>query len=188
MYLGDGYVCRMPRTYRPEVYLHRNDERGIGTVTAAVRALLPKHRVGLRRHGNAVVVTSYFKGWPALFPQHGPGTKNSRRIVLERWQREIFERHPGDFLRGCIDSDGCRHRRIVNGRNYPAYSFTNYSEEIIALFATACELVGLRCRRTSRVTMSIARRCDVARLASMRGLPADASKAVSVWTTQTGSA
>ncbi|MGH7311727.1 MAG: hypothetical protein ACREJV_01045 [Candidatus Rokuibacteriota bacterium] len=69
-----------------------------------------------------------------------------------------------NFLEGCIDSDGCRHRRIVYGRNYPAYSFTNHSEDILGLFTSACELIGLRWRRSNRVIVSIARRADVARL------------------------
>jgi hypothetical protein len=32
MYLGDGYICRVRRTYRLEVYLYRDDERGIARV------------------------------------------------------------------------------------------------------------------------------------------------------------
>jgi len=136
MYLGDGYVCRMPLTYRLEIYLHRNDHRGVEKASTAIRTLLPTHRVGLRRHGGAVVVTRCFKGWPGLFPQHGRGRKNTRRIVLDQWQREIVEGYPVEFLRGCIDSDGCRHRRLVYGRNYPAYSFTNHFEDILALFTS----------------------------------------------------
>jgi hypothetical protein len=88
------------------------------------------------------------------------------------WQRETVESFPVDFLRGCIDSDGCRHRRIVHGRNYPAYSFTNFSEDILTLFTSTCDLIGLRWRRASRVTISIARRADVARLdALFDGIP-----------------
>ncbi|MFP5334203.1 MAG: hypothetical protein ACLGIV_02725 [Actinomycetes bacterium] len=28
--------------------------------------------------------------------------------MLEHWQREIVEQHPGPFLRGLFHSDGCR--------------------------------------------------------------------------------
>jgi len=146
MYLGDGYVCRLPRTYRLEVYLHRADTRGIERVSRVLPALLPNRRVGRRRHGNAVVVTSYYRSWPE------------------------------EFMLGCIDSDGCRHRRIVAGRNYPAYSFANHSEDILALFAEACRLAGVSCRRASRVKISIARRRDVAQLDQIQGLPADAHR------------
>ncbi|MFI9836970.1 helix-turn-helix domain-containing protein [Nonomuraea sp. NPDC051941] len=45
---------------------------------------------------------------PHLFPQHGPGKKHERPIVLEPWQREIVSAHPGRFVRGLIHSDGWR--------------------------------------------------------------------------------
>lgn len=125
----------------------------------------------IKDHESVVVVTSYFKGWPALFPQHGPGRKHRRRILLEPWQRDIVSRHPAEFIRGCIESDGCRHRRIVKGRNYPAYSFKNRSEDILSLFSWACDLLGLWHRRASRVTISIARRADVGRLDEIMGRP-----------------
>ena len=79
MYLDDGYLCRMPRTYGLEVYLHRDDARVIGSVAAAISSLRPGYRVGFRRHGAAVVVTSHFKRWPVLFPQHGPRTEEPAR-------------------------------------------------------------------------------------------------------------
>jgi hypothetical protein len=87
------------------------------------------------------------------------------------WQRAIFEQYPFEFLRGCLDSDGCRHRRIVYGRNYPAYSFTNHSEDILRLFCEACDRLGIHWRRSNRVIVSIARRADVARLDALRALP-----------------
>jgi hypothetical protein len=75
-----------------------------------------------------------------------------------------LEREPQAFIRGCLDSDGCRHRRIVNGRDYPAYSFCNRSEDILGLFTAACDAAGLRWRRANHETISIARRREVAYL------------------------
>jgi hypothetical protein len=43
-----------------------------------------------------------------LFPQHGPGRKHERPIVLAGWQQSITRRHPKQLIRGLIDSDGCR--------------------------------------------------------------------------------
>lgn len=111
-----------------------------------------------------VIVNAYFNGWPRLFPQHGPGPKHGRSIVLEGWQRSIVARYTAEFVRGCIDSDGCRHRRIVAGRDYPAYSFANTSEDILGIFTSACDVLGIGWRRANRGTISIARRADVARL------------------------
>jgi hypothetical protein len=164
MYLGDGYICRTARTYRLHVSLHQRQERVIRRVTEVIAALRPHHPVGHRRRGAVVIVNAYANAWPILFPQHGAGRKHLRPIVLEPWQRSIVEQHPAEFFRGCIESDGCRHRRIVAGRNYPAYSFTNHSEDILGLFAWACGLIGVRPRRSNRVIVSIARRADVARV------------------------
>jgi Homeodomain-like domain len=172
MYLGDGYIGRTPRTYVLRIYLHRDQHEVIERVRRAIATLLPGHRVGLGvHHGAGIAMQCYFQGWIDLFPQHGPGRKHSRRIILEPWQRDIVTRHPEEFIRGCIESDGCRHRRIVKGRNYPAYSFTNHSEDILGLFIGACGLVGVRFRRASRVTISIARRQSVARLDEIMGRP-----------------
>jgi hypothetical protein len=52
----------------------------------------------------------------------------------------------------------------VKGRNYPAYSFKNRSDDILGLFAWACGLAGIGWRRASPVSISVARRQDVARL------------------------
>ena len=49
-----------------------------------------------------------WKHWPCLFPQHGPGRKHERSIVLEPWQRAIVDAHPGPLLRGLFHSDGFR--------------------------------------------------------------------------------
>lgn len=173
MYLGDGYIQRFPRAYRLRIFLHREQRDIAERVRRAITTLLPRNRVSvLGRHGsNSMAVACYSQAWPTLFTQHGPGRKHTRRIVLEPWQREIVTRHPEEFIRGLIESDGCRHRRIVSGRNYPAYSFSNRSEDILQLFVWACDLLGLHYRPPSRVTISIARRADVARLDAILGRP-----------------
>lgn len=75
--------------------------------------------------------------WPCLLPQHGPGKKHERPIILADWQRVIVTEHPGDFLRGLFHSDGCRcaNRVTVRGKEYvyPRYMFSNRSVDIMAL-------------------------------------------------------
>jgi len=164
MYLGDGCICRCARTYRLLVYLHENDIATIERVSRIIFQLIPHRRVGLARHGHAMAVSSYWQGWPTVLPQHGPGRKHERRIILAPWQDDIFRVYPEDFVRGCVDSDGCRHRRIVGGRDYPAYSFCNHSEDILGLFGRACDLAGIHWTRAGRTHISIARRHDVASL------------------------
>jgi len=80
-----------------------------------------------------------------------------------------LSRPSGDFLRGLIDTDGCRHRRIVNGKDYPAYTFSNHSDDIQNLFHWACELIGIRRKASTRISSSVARRPDVARLDAVMG-------------------
>jgi len=172
MYLGDGYVARTARTYVLRVFLNRKDQDIIARVAEAISHLVPWRVVGRveRRRTKVTEVTCYFGRWPSLLPQHGPGRKHHRRIALEPWQSQIVSAYPVDFLRGLVDSDGCRHRRIVRGRNYPAYGFTNQSEDIVRLFMWACDLLGIRSRRASRRTVSIARRADVKRLDELFGV------------------
>ena len=174
VYLGDGDIARLPRAYVLRVYLHHSQHDVIERVRRSISTLLPNNRVNAsRRRGSAVVVvTCYSQSWPAIFPQHGPGRKHLRPIVLQPWQEAIVRRHPGDFMQGCIDTDGSRHRRIVNGKNYPAYSFCNKSEDILGLFTQACDMVEIRWRRSNAMIISIARRPDVARLDAMFGYPA----------------
>src|SRR5262245_36213832 len=84
------------------------------------------------RAGNALRIEARWKHWPCLFPQHGPGRKHERPIVLADWQRQIVAEHPEPLLRGLFHSDGCRvtnwTERAVAGRRkryvYPRYFFS----------------------------------------------------------------
>ena len=107
-----------------------------------------------------------------LVPQHGPGSKHTRPIVLQPWQRALVQLHATEFVRGCLESDGCRHRRIVNGKDYPAYSFSNASRDILDLFVWACGELGIRAGQSNAVTISIAHRNDVATLDQLFARPA----------------
>ena len=169
MYLGDGHITRAGRTDRLMIYLNVNAPHITAACAQSMRIVLPERRVGFVRRGNCLRVSSYSRAWPPLFPQHGPGEKHERRIELMPWQRGLVREYAADFVRGCIHSDGCRHRRIVNGQNYPAYSFKNRSEAILGLFTWACTLVQLRPRRANVETISIARRPDVERLDRLFG-------------------
>jgi len=108
-----------------------------------------------------------------LFPQHGPGRKHERRIVMTRWQRDITAAHPRELLRGLIHSDGCRF--VANQRvgrktyRYTRYSFSNRSEDIKAIFCEHLDLLGIRWTRPNRCDIAIDRRSEVAKLDSFVG-------------------
>jgi hypothetical protein len=71
------------------------------------------------RPKNRVEVSSYWKCWPCLFPQHGPGKKHDRPIVLDEWQRQLADRWADQPLRGLIHSDGCRFQNTGGNWSWP---------------------------------------------------------------------
>lgn len=107
-------------------------------------------------------------------PQHGPGRKHERRIALEPWQQRTVDAYPWEFIRGLVHSDGCRITnwtiRPVAGElrryEYPRYFFTNKSQDILTLFSTTLDRVGVEWKVTRRggqpYNISVARRTSVA--------------------------
>jgi hypothetical protein len=71
---------------------------------SAIREVAPANGVGQVSHGTWVEVYCYSKSWPCLFPQHGPGKKHQRRIVLTDWQTTPADRWPEQLARGLIHS------------------------------------------------------------------------------------
>ena len=73
-------------------------------------------------------------------------------------------RHPTAFLRGLIRSDGCRFENTGrDGWRAPRYGFYNLSDDIIAMFCWACELIGVHWTEAGN-TIYVSRKADVARL------------------------
>jgi hypothetical protein len=163
MYLGDGYIATHPRTYRLRIFLNCNQPHIISECARAISVLAHPRKVSLTaRKDNCIEVGCYWRSWPYVFPQHGPGKKHTRVIQLTDPQWDIVQEFPDAFVRGCIHSDGCKHQRIVRGKNYPAYAFSNRSGDIIDLFCQACDLLHVRHTRPNTRTVSIARRDAVA--------------------------
>ena len=110
----------------------------------------------------------YSKHLKCLFPQHGPGKKSDRSIVLTGWQNDIVAVESKQFVKGLLDSDGCRciNRIRVGGRyrEYPRYLFSNRSPDILKLFTDACDLLGVEWRQNLPWSISVARRGSVALL------------------------
>jgi hypothetical protein len=167
MYLGDGHIATNRRTLRLGIYLDPSQPDIIARCAAAMAIVNPFHRVAVQRKPEVTVVRAYGICWPTLFPQHGPGHKHDRAIVLEPWQRSLVEQHTSAFVHGLIDSDGSRFDRVVGGKAYPAYEFTNRSADILGLFEWACTLLDVHFTRPSDIDVSIARRADVALLDSL---------------------
>jgi hypothetical protein len=62
-------------------------------------------------------------------------------------------------IRGLIHSDGCRiiatERKGRYVRRAPRYAFKNRSEDILQLFAEACETLGVHFTRSSETVISV---------------------------------
>jgi hypothetical protein len=82
-YLGDGYIT-IPRGSVPTLTISCADDwPGVRTeIERAVHAVMPTAAVRIRTRVGSHEVQSCTKHWTCLFPQHGPGMKHTRPIVL----------------------------------------------------------------------------------------------------------
>ncbi|MGN6781093.1 MAG: transcriptional regulator [Marmoricola sp.] len=156
-------------------------DRSYPAIIADIRACMlevhPERRTYLVPAPGMVDVQSYWRHWPCLFPQHGPGRKHERVLGMAGWQWAIVEEHPAAFLRGLFHSDGCRvdnwATRMVAGEKkryaYPRWQFSNRSEEILGWCGDALDLVGIPWRRSHRWVISVSRRGAVETLDRLIG-------------------
>jgi Homeodomain-like domain len=166
-YLGDGYLVMSARV--PKLRIACADAYpGIAAEVDNALATLSGNRVMITRAIGCSDHASYWTHWPCLLPQHGPGRKHERPIVLTEWQRAIVDEHPWPLIRGLMHSDGCRviNRVVVASRPYayPRYLFSNESADIQAIPIAVLDRVGVAWRNNRRNSISIARRAAVQRL------------------------
>jgi hypothetical protein len=180
-YLGDGTVAH-PSRNGWELRLSC-DQRYVDIIdeirAAAILTFLDARPTTFTSStaGSALVRISH----PAIaqaFPQHGPGRKHHRRIVLADWQSELTHREPEAFVRGLIHSDGCRvenrfRTKLPSGRvatyQYVRYFFSNLSSDIRRIFVEHCELLGIRVTQSNPRNLSVAHRDSVALLEQIVG-------------------
>ena len=165
LYLGDGHISAGERTQRLRICLDARYRTIVEESDALLRRCFPDNPVGrvLVHDGAEAVLHVYCNHLACLFPQHGPGKKHDRPIVLEPWQQSIVKAAPWAFLRGCIRSDGCVFVNRTGRYEYLSYGFANHSSNILDLVESTCLEQGLRPRRYARA-IRLNRREDVARL------------------------
>lgn len=102
LYFGDGHISHYVKHKVPSLMITLDNAwPGIqDEAEAALHSVFPHNATCRVRTAGAQNIKVYFKHLPCLFPQHGPGKKHERRIVLEGWQQEIVDVHPWEFLRG----------------------------------------------------------------------------------------
>ncbi|MGW2822561.1 helix-turn-helix domain-containing protein [Streptomyces sp. NPDC001443] len=176
LYLGDGHIIQNRAMRAPSLSITCADAHPglMDECAKAMRSVLPANSVCRVRRKGCHEVKLYSKHLWCLFPQHGPGKKHERRIVLEDWQQEIVDAHPWDFVRGLIHSDGCRitnwTTRVVAGERkryeYPRYFFTNVSDDIRQLYTDTLDKLGIEWTHCTRggnpYNISVARKASVA--------------------------
>jgi hypothetical protein len=178
MYLGDGHITTPTAGSAVLAIYCADDWPGVSNeVEAALGAVLASSPVTRAARTGCHALRSCSKHWLCLFPQHGPGPKHARPIVLEPWQEEVVEAHPDRFVRGLFHSDGCRslnwtQKRRADGvvrYEYPRYLFSNKSEEILAMCEASLDGLGIAHRRSRPDVISVARRAALARLDDLVG-------------------
>ncbi|MEU8759109.1 helix-turn-helix domain-containing protein [Streptomyces sp. NPDC048659] len=176
LYLGDGHISRHSAHRTPSLMITLDDSwPGIqDEAESALRAVFPDNATCRVRKTGCHNVKVYSLHLGCLFPQHGPGRKHERAIVLESWQQSIVDAHPWSFVRGLVHSDGCRNvnwtTRVVAGvrkhYEYPRYFFSNVSDDIRQLYTDTLDKLGVEWKTCSRrgrpYNVSVARRASVA--------------------------
>jgi hypothetical protein len=128
--------------------------------------------------GASALVRISHPGIAQAFPQHGPGRKHLRRIVLAGWQMDLTHREPEALIRGLIHSDGCRvenrvRTKLPSGRlaeyHYIRYFFSNLSADIRQIFIDHCALLGIRVTQSNPRNLSVSHRDSVAILEQIVG-------------------
>lgn len=165
LYLGDGCISQCRGVWHLRVTLDKKYPEIVDRCRDAIDAIMPGQRASIQpQPKGCVVVSLYSKHWPCLLPQHGPGSKHLRRIRLEPWQQVLVSQAPEQFIRGLIDSDGCR--VVANDRGVLSvrYHFSNRSDDIRALFCAALDQLDIRWTRPSQYCIAVYRKAAVARL------------------------
>jgi hypothetical protein len=163
--LGDGCISKHPRAWRLRIVLDDKYPSIIERCRQAMDALMPGQRAAtLRCSSNCTEVSLYSMHWPCLFPQHGPGRKHLRPIRLEPWQKELVKEAAEDFVRGLIDSDGCRVIANDRGVRSVRYHFSNRSDDIRALYCAALDHLGIPWTQPRWFDIAVYRKAAVARL------------------------
>lgn len=175
-YLGDGCISQARRTSVLRIATSDAYPLVRAEVTAAMSQLVasPVHLVAQQGCTSVQCAT---KQWLHLFPQHGPGRKHERPIVLTPWQADLIAADPKPLIRGLLHSDGCRvtnwtERRVgdvVKRYEYPRYLFSNRSADIRAILSQALDQLGIAWRANGPCSLSVARRDAVAMLDTFVG-------------------
>jgi transcriptional regulator with XRE-family HTH domain len=178
-YLGDGTVC-----IQKGAWLQVVNDRRYPQISREIRKSMEITFPGrLSRScsstgGESDVLAISHPAVVKAFPQHGPGRKHLRSIILTDWQLELTHAHPEALIRGLIHSDGCRainrfRTKLPSGRvaqyEYVRYFFSNLSDDIRRIFREHCERLGIRVTQSNHRNLTVSHRDSVSLLEQFVG-------------------
>jgi hypothetical protein len=178
-YLGDGTIHT-----QKGMSLHVVNDRRYRGVSSEILAAMARTfsgrspRVHPSSSGESDILCISHPAIVRAFPQHGPGRKHLRSIVLADWQLALTHAHPESLVRGLIHSDGCRvvnrfQTKLPSGRvaeySYVRYFFSNLSSDIRRIFMDHCELLGIRVTQSNHRNLTVSHRNSVAILEEIVG-------------------
>ena len=171
LYLGDGCLSRQSqRSWKLRIVQDATYPGLVSLCAKAMASVIEPDRIRYVDRKTFVEIHSSSRHWLCLFPQHGPGPKHTRQIALTGWQLQQLEGHERELVSGLIHADGSFHINSVirpttagNKRyNYTRYQFMNRSDEIRRIFTDALDTLDVRWTSGGHMTVSVARRKDVA--------------------------
>jgi hypothetical protein len=180
-YLGDGHLSHgSPNSWTLRIACDQRYPAIIDEVRTAMIATFPGRSATrfASSTGASDVVGICHPAVGRAFPQHGPGRKHLRPIVLDDWQLELTRANPASLIRGLIHSDGCRvvnrfRTKLPSGRiasySYIRYFFSNLSVDIRRIFTEHCELLGIRVTQSNHRNLTVSHRDSVAILEDLVG-------------------
>jgi hypothetical protein len=130
VYLGDGYINKMERTWKLRFFLDSRQTLVIDECVKNLKKIFIKNKVSiLTTKYNYIIIYLYSNYIPNLFPHLGEGEKYKRKIELNEFQINII--NYDKLMKGLFHSDGSFY--IASGK-YPRYQFTNKSIDLINIF------------------------------------------------------
>ena len=176
MYLGDGCLAKTGRkTGEVHTLILVSDETQdlvVRAAESAMMAIFPDNvvsvspKIGARAYNVKVSSINLVE----LFPQHGPGLKSKRRLIMKKWQWDIIIKYPWQFVRGLFLTDGSRY--VSSADDCAKWSFGNKSPEIINFLRYALNLVGVNygiCNDYQGMFRFWIKKCDVPTMDLMVG-------------------
>jgi len=145
-YLGDGCLGQTKKTSRSKTLFLANQASFVNMnkyITDSLQLLFPNKKIKhyYRKGQDCVNIKVNAISLEELFP-HGQGTKHTRKIELKEWQEEICKQYPKEFIKGLMESDGCRFKPVKKYK-YFIYQFTNASKDIHNILQKFCDLIQL---------------------------------------------